>query len=140
MGTRTVRVRRAPCREETNPHLDGACYRARAEEAFLPARLTFKPSTLYSINIAFDNWRDFRHVAGFPAPFDHMKHTINQMIRQFMHWYLDEHNVAVAYSFYVKMRFWRMSYAMHMNKRLDYDVAQDMKNVNLVNSPALTNF
>lgn len=50
-------------------------------------------------------------------------------IRQFMHWYLNKHDMGKADSFYVRMRFWRMACARKLLKELDFTIHQAMKAV-----------
>lgn len=55
-----------------------------------------------------------------PDPLELVRNVTVKEIRQFMHWYLDKHNVKKAVSFWVKMRFWRMVAARKLLKELDF--------------------
>jgi hypothetical protein len=116
-------------RQEKNSHLDGAHYLRQIEADDRPTKITGAASTDRSVDLAWKSWECFSEFIGRPDALELLNNVTMQIIRGFMHWYLDKHNVVKADSFWVKMRFWRMAVARKLLKELDWVLRQDMKAV-----------
>jgi hypothetical protein len=131
------RSRRPARRQEKNPQLTGAHYRQQIEQDHRSTKITGSPATDQSVEYAWKKWEAFCECIEHPDPLELVKVSTQMTIRQFMHWYLDKHNVGKSDAFYVRMRFWRMACARKLLKSLDFAIRQDMKFVSRQLFPSL---